>query len=210
MKRFWLALLLTGCASAPVPPGAPASAPAAPHDAHAAHVELCEHQVPKAICTQCHPDLAPDYQRIGDWCAEHTRPESQCLICHPELTFTAHPEVPDDADVKWISNHGEDVPSLAEHAATGKVTLFDFYADWCTPCRKIDDHVFALLRSGAPIAVRKVNIVSWETPVAKRHLTRVSELPYVVVYDGRGSEVRAITGLDLAALDRAIEDAKSR
>ena len=25
----------------------------------------------------------------------------------------------------------------------GKVTLFDFYAVWCAPCRKIDAHVFA-------------------------------------------------------------------
>ena len=36
----------------------------------------------------------------------------------------------------------------------GKVTLFDFYAVWCAPCRKIDAHLFPLLgrRATSPCA----------------------------------------------------------
>ena len=71
----------------------------------------------------------------------------------------------------------------------GKVTLFDFYAVWCAPCRKIDAHVFPLLGQRRDLAVRKLNVVSWETPLAERYLKNVPSLPYVVVYGKDGKKV---------------------
>ena len=55
--------------------------------------------------------------------------------------------------------------------------------------------------------MRKLNVVSWETPVAERYLRNASSLPYVVVYGKRGQRVAAIAGLDLNAIDRAIDKA---
>lgn len=48
---------------------------------------LCEHKVPAALCTKCHPELAAVFKSQGDWCGEHGVPESQCLQCNPKLTF---------------------------------------------------------------------------------------------------------------------------
>ena len=49
-------------------------------------VVLCkEHGVPETICVLCHPKLAAQYKKKGDWCKEHKVPESQCIACHPEL-----------------------------------------------------------------------------------------------------------------------------
>ena len=172
--------------------------------------DLCEHRVPGETCTRCHPELEAKFKAVGDWCVEHAVAESQCLICHPDLDFSALPELPPDADVKKISQAGEDVPLLDAHAVAGKVTLFDFYADWCAPCRKIDRHVYTMLQSRDDLALRKLNVVSWETPLAKRHLANVPSLPYVVVYGRDGKIVRAISGFDLPALDRAIEEASAR
>ena len=173
-------------------------------------LELCEHRVPAETCTRCHPELEEKFKAANDWCAEHGVPESQCLICHPDLTFEPLPVLPPTADLKKISSAGEDVPALEAHAPTGKVTIFDFYADWCAPCRKIDAHVFAMMQKREDIALRKMNVVSWETPLAKRYLTKVESLPYVVVFGRDGRQVAAISGLDLAALDRAIEEAGRR
>ena len=53
------------------------------------------------------------------------------------------------------------------------------------------------------LALRKWNVVSWETPLARRHLTNVPSLPYLIVYGKDGKRVRAISGFNLAALDRA-------
>lgn len=173
--------------------------------------ERCEHQVARDTCVLCHPDLVAQFKSSGDWCPEHGVPESQCLKCHPQLTSAAS-TAPGGADVTTLSAAGEDVPSLDVHAVPGKVTLFDFYADWCAPCRDIDQHVYTLLKNRSDVAYRKLNVVSWETPLAKRHLVaaKVASLPYVVVYGKDGKRLRAISGFDLGKLDQAVKDGGAR
>jgi thiol-disulfide isomerase/thioredoxin len=167
----------------------------------------CPHKVPKEVCTRCNPALVPKFQAAKDWCKEHGVPESQCFECHPDLTFDPLPPKPAGADLVEISAQGEDVPALEPHVVPGKVTVFDFYAIWCAPCRKIDEHLFPLLGRRADVAVRKLNVVSWETPVAERYLRNAASLPFVVVYGKRGQRVAEIAGLDLGAIDRAIDKA---
>jgi thiol-disulfide isomerase/thioredoxin len=173
-------------------------------------VTFCEHRVPSEVCTRCNPDLVPRFKSANDWCGEHGVPESQCYECHPDLSFDPLPKLREGADLRRLSEAGEDVPSLEAHVVRGKVTVFDFYADWCAPCRKIDAHVFRLLNARDDVALRKLNVVSWETPLARRHLTNVASLPYVVIYGKDGRLVRAISGVDLTALDRAIADGGGR
>lgn len=168
---------------------------------------FCEHRVPAEACTRCHPELEARFRAAHDWCGEHGVPESQCYACHPDLSFEPLPELPASADLVRLSHAGEDVPELAAHAAPGKVTVFDFYADWCAACRKVDAHVFRLLQQRGDLAVRKLNVVSWETPLAERYLREVEALPLLVVYGKDGREVARVTGGDVAALDRALRQA---
>jgi thiol-disulfide isomerase/thioredoxin len=170
-------------------------------------VELCEHKVPKEVCTRCNPQMVAKFKSIGDWCPEHDVAESQCLLCHPDLTFEPLPKLPPSADFKVLSPAGEDVVSLADHVVKGKVTIFDFYADWCAPCKKVDAHIYRKLQARTDIAYRKLNVVSWETPLAKRHLAKVPNMPYLVVHGVGGGEVGKVSGLDLSKLDRLIDTA---
>jgi thiol-disulfide isomerase/thioredoxin len=172
--------------------------------------ERCKHKVPKEVCTRCNPQLAARFKEAKDWCPEHDVPESQCFKCHPDLTFDPLPALPEKADLLEIAHEGEDVPALEPHAVKGKITVFDFHAVWCAPCRKIDAHVFALLGKREDLAMRKLNVVSWETPLAKRYLKDVSGLPYVVVYGKSGKRVAAVEGLDLKKLDQAIAAAEKQ
>ncbi len=113
-------------------------------------------------------------------------------------------EFPAELDVSWISRAGEKV-DLDEHLVSGKVTVIDFYASWCGPCREVDRAMFSVLRVRGDVAFRKVNVSDWESPVAKQYLTKVPELPYVIVYSKRGRRVEAISGLDLDRLHAAID-----
>lgn len=109
-------------------------------------------------------------------------------------------------DVKVISEKGEGV-TLEDHLASGKITVFDFYADWCEPCRDVDAHMERVLARG-DVALRKINIVDWDSEAAKEHLRGVSGLPYVVVHGVDGKRVARISGLHLDQLDAAIAKAR--
>lgn len=178
--------------------------------ASSTNATFCEHKVPKEACTRCNPSLVSQFKAVGDWCAEHDVPESQCFTCHPDLTFAPLPEPPAGADVKRLAQAGEDIGPLSAHAVPGKITLFDFYADWCMPCRQVDAHVYELLRSNPDIAFRKLNLVSWDSPLAKRHLGNVPNLPYVQVLGRDGKPAGSMAGLDLPALDKIIQAARAR
>jgi thiol-disulfide isomerase/thioredoxin len=171
---------------------------------------FCEHRVPQETCARCNPHLVPRFKAAKDWCGEHDVPESQCYLCHPDLSFEPLPTLATGADLKKLSAQGEDVPDLAAHAVPGKVTVFDFYADWCPPCRKVDAHVYGLLNQRQDIAYRKLNVVSWDSPLAQRYLGGVPNLPHLIVYGRDGRPVRSVTGLNLSELDAAISEGAAR
>lgn len=113
---------------------------------------------------------------------------------------------PPDADVEWISR-GEAV-ELEEHLVPGKVTVVDFWAEWCLPCKEVDREMAAVLAAGDDVALRKIDVGDWETPVARQHLRRASGLPYLLVFDGSGRRIAVVEGLDLKRLRRAIDKAR--
>jgi thiol-disulfide isomerase/thioredoxin len=121
------------------------------------------------------------------------------------------PEVAFDPglDVVKITEAGEAV-DLAAHLVAGKITVFDFYAVWCEPCREVDEHMKKVLAEHDDIALRKLDIVDWDSELAKQHMKSVAGLPYVLVYGRDGKQVAAISGLELEQLDAAIAKARAQ
>ncbi len=90
------------------------------------------------------------------------------------------------ADIRTIS-HGEPV-NLRHHLAEGKYTLFDYYADWCPPCRELSPALEDLARRHPNLALRKIDIVDWSHPVAAQQ--GVTDLPYLRLYGPDGRLIR--------------------
>lgn len=121
----------------------------------------------------------------------------------PEVVF------PQGLDVVQISENGE-ATDIEAHRVKGKVTVFDFHAIWCGPCKKVDRHMLSVLRDNDDVALRKLNVVDWDSELAKMYLQDVPNLPYVVVYGMDGEEVATISGLKLDELDAAIRKGRRR
>jgi thiol-disulfide isomerase/thioredoxin len=89
----------------------------------------------------------------------------------------------ESADVTVIAR-GDRV-ELSSHLVTGKFTLFDFYADWCSGCRQIEPIVSGLAADHAgQLAVRKIDIVRWSSPVAGQY--RLRSIPHLVLFNPEG------------------------
>jgi thiol-disulfide isomerase/thioredoxin len=94
---------------------------------------------------------------------------------------------------------------LAELApAPGKWTVFDFWAPWCEACKVLDKRLRALAAQRPGLAVRRVNIVDFKSPIARRELPAVSQLPHLrlvrdggaVVYEASGPEDELLAAVE--------------
>ena len=63
----------------------------------------------------------------------------------------------------------------------GKITVVDFYADWCGPCRQISPHLEKLVSENSDVVLVKVDIVKWGTPVTEQH--DINSVPNIRVFD---------------------------
>ena len=87
---------------------------------------------------------------------------------------------------------GEQV-NLEEHAVTGRITVFDFYADWCPPCKKLEVSLKNLKEVyGDRMEVKKLDLVEWQSPLAQQF--GIKDLPYLIIYGPDGKPMKVGTG----------------
>ena len=92
-----------------------------------------------------------------------------------------------------VISHGAQV-DINQHLALGNVTIVDFYADWCGPCRRLSPSLEQMARSDAGVALRKIDIVNWRTPVVQQF--NIHSIPQVNVHDRSGHLVGTVVGVD--------------
>ena len=85
-----------------------------------------------------------------------------------------------------ISKKGEpvDISSVLE---PGRVTIVDFYAEWCGPCKAIGPKLIDLANSDPGVVLRKIDIDKWDTPVCKQY--NIKSVPNIRVFDRNGKQV---------------------
>ena len=117
--------------------------------------------------------------------------------------YLAQADYPAGADVLWLSRDGSAVGALPKLRAAAKYTVFDVYADWCGPCRTVDERLRDIVGKRADVAVRKLNVVDFDSPLGKELGSRLEALPYLIVFTPSGKRID-IAGADMEKLDKAL------
>ena len=82
--------------------------------------------------------------------------------------------------------------TLADYLVPGKTTVFDFYSEFCPPCRRISPELVKLHQKRDDIAVVKVDInrpgvrgIDWQSPVARQF--SLESIPHFKVFGPDGT-----------------------
>lgn len=111
---------------------------------------------------------------------------------------------PSSGGVREIRDGGKRV-DLSAVLAPGKITVVDFFADWCGPCRALSPHLAKLAAEDPDVHVVKIDIVNWNSEVSKQHGVR--SIPDVRVFNRAGKQVGSSTS-DLRRITRYAQRAK--
>jgi len=111
---------------------------------------------------------------------------------------------PDPGKIEIVANGGKKV-DLSRLLVPGKVTIVDFYADWCGPCRAMSPTLEGLASQDRDVYLRKVDIVNWSSEVTAQYA--LSSIPNVRVYDRQGHLVGEPTASPQAVV-RFVHEAK--
>jgi len=102
--------------------------------------------------------------------------------------------------------HGGQV-DITKHLALGNVTIVDFYADWCGPCRQVSPSLEQMANTDPEIVLRKVDIVNWNTAVVRQY--NIHSIPHINVYNRGGHLVGTVVGADVEKIKRYVAQAKT-
>jgi len=109
-----------------------------------------------------------------------------------------------DERIRVVSNGGEQV-NLGSLMTPGKITIVDFYADWCGPCRRISPQLEQLAKTNPDVVLLKIDIVNWNTPVTRQF--GIQSVPNVRVFSRIGTQLGDATS-DVGLVKQRVEQAK--
>ena len=111
------------------------------------------------------------------------------------IVSSIHEALPPSKLVKWRAIEGSAAAAAVEH----KPILYDFSADWCGPCKKMEKHVFAdreaaSLINGSFVPVRVADEDTSPAAAALREAHGVDSLPTLLVVREAKGQPRRLEG----------------
>ena len=98
-------------------------------------------------------------------------------------------------------SQGEEV-KLEDYLVPGKITVFDFYSEFCPPCRALGPKLESLHQARPDLAVVKVDInrpgihgIDWKSPVSQEFA--LHSIPHLSVFGPDGKHQADLDGQEV-------------
>lgn len=108
---------------------------------------------------------------------------TSCSAVPPATESTA-------ASNETVIGHGAEI-NLKDHLVSGKTVIFDFFSEFCPPCRKISPLLARLDTKRDDLVVVKIDInrkgvtgIDWGSPVARQY--NLQSIPHFKIYSPEG------------------------
>jgi thiol-disulfide isomerase/thioredoxin len=111
------------------------------------------------------------------------------------------------ASTAVVRDRNGDSVDHSDLTVPGMVTVVDFYATWCGPCRRLAPVLEAMTAGDPEVVLRKVDIGNWESPLVGKY--NIPSVPNVRVFDRKGRLV-APPASNSDTIRRNIEQAKKQ
>ena len=99
---------------------------------------------------------------------------------------------------------------MRDYLSDGKITIFDFYAEWCGPCRVFSPKVERLILNHPNTILVKADIVDWESALSKQLTQKFQfpSLPFVLVFNDKGKLLGKVHGNFIDKVEAIVEKSK--
>jgi len=141
-------------------------------------------------------------QQIKD--AIKTKTNFEALFSGDELVKPLTEEEKKNTDIKTIK--GGSKLNFKDQLTAGKITVFDFYADWCGPCRIYSPKAERMALKYPNVALKKADIVDWNSELSKQ-LTKeykMPALPFTLIFDDKGNLLGKVEGNRIEEVEQII------
>lgn len=86
----------------------------------------------------------------------------------------------------------------------GRITIVDFYADWCGPCRRIGPVLEKIAEENSDVVVQKINVDKHRDLMMEYNVTGI---PHIIIYDKEARVVDTVVGANESLVRKAVADA---
>ena len=105
-----------------------------------------------------------------------------------------------------VANASGDLIPIETVLVPGKITVVDFYADWCAPCKVLDKKLQSEIQDEPRIAVRKIDVGKAE-PQTITATYGVKNLPHVRIFGADGALLHDLVGTQAEQTGRLAREA---
>ncbi len=109
-------------------------------------------------------------------------------------SWSAAPTASAPAPTPWKVGEPARSKTIAALVVPGKITIVDYWATWCGPCKKLAPQLEAFADGRDDVVLRKVDATDWGAAEMAEHLPGVAGLPVVDLYGRDGKLIARRVG----------------